>query len=130
MPPSTRNPATGPPNNSVLALTEDNQQLRSTLRSLLAENRANASLLMQPYKRGQNIETWLRRFEVAATSVGLNGVSRGIQVLKYLPDEASAWLMRTLDLTDWNLITDKLKQVYGVDPQVQKAICRRRLEST
>ncbi|KAG1322962.1 hypothetical protein G6F61_015178 [Rhizopus arrhizus] len=74
MPPSTRNPATGPPNNSVLALTEDNQQLRSTLRSLLAENRANASLLMQPYKRGQNIETWLRQFEVAATSVGLNGV--------------------------------------------------------
>ncbi|KAG1538756.1 hypothetical protein G6F49_012512 [Rhizopus delemar] len=114
---------------SIHALTEDNVQLRSTLRSLLAENRANATLLIQPYKKGQNIETWLRQFEVAASSVGLNGVSRGIQVLKYLPDEASAWLMRTVDLTHWPTIVEKLASVYGVDPHVQKTICRRKLET-
>ncbi|KAG1136134.1 hypothetical protein G6F37_012309 [Rhizopus arrhizus] len=114
---------------SIHALTEDNVQLRSTLRSLLAENRANATLLIQPYKKGQNIETWLRQFEVAASSVGLNGVSHGIQVLKYLPGEASAWLMRTVDLTHWPTIVEKLASVYGVDPHVQKTICRRKLES-
>ncbi|KAG1135271.1 hypothetical protein G6F37_013204 [Rhizopus arrhizus] len=100
---------------SIHALTEDNVQLRSTLRSLLDENRANATLLIKPYKKGQNIETWLRQFEVAAPSLGLNGVSRGIQVLKYLPDEASAWLMRTVDLTHWPTIVEKLASVYGVD---------------
>ncbi|KAG0753140.1 hypothetical protein G6F24_013164 [Rhizopus arrhizus] len=80
-------------------------------------------------QQGTKYRTWLRQFEVAASSVGLNSVSRGIQVLKYLPDEASAWLMRTVDLTHWPTIVEKLASVYGVDPHVQKTICRRKLES-
>ncbi|KAG1033434.1 hypothetical protein G6F43_013574 [Rhizopus delemar] len=37
--------------------------------------------------------------------------------------------MRTVDLTHWPTIVENLASVYGVDPHVQKTICRRKLET-
>ena len=52
-----------------------------------------------------------------------------MHMLPYLPQEAADWLTRTTNLSDPTVILAQLEKIYGVDPAVQKAICRKRLEA-
>lgn len=52
-----------------------------------------------------------------------------MQMLKYLPQEATDWLMRTANLSSAMDVKTKLESVYGIDPLLQKTLCRRKLEA-
>ncbi|OBZ80191.1 hypothetical protein A0J61_11760 [Choanephora cucurbitarum] len=96
--------------------------------ALLAEQRANGAMLIEPFERGQDISNWVRQFHLACKAIGLSERSRSIQMLKYLPKDAAAWLVRVVDLSNADAVKEKLLSVYQVDPHVQKSLCRRRLE--
>ncbi|KAI7887936.1 uncharacterized protein EV154DRAFT_566921 [Mucor mucedo] len=76
--------------------------------SMLAERRANNTTL---------------------SLVMSNATARNMQMFKYLPQEATDWLARVADFSDPLNVKAKLESVYGIDPFVQKSLCRQRLES-
>lgn len=102
----------------------------NSLASLLAEQRVNSTALVAPYAKGQDISAWIKQFHISAKALGMNNSgSRNMQMLKYLPQDATDWLMRVADLSSTTDVKTKLESVYGIDPTVQKSLCRRRLES-
>ncbi|KAI7867343.1 uncharacterized protein EV154DRAFT_453785, partial [Mucor mucedo] len=117
------------PNPSVPNVPETSQEVNS-LAALLAEQRVNNTALVSPYTKGQDITSWIKQFHLSAKALGMcSAGSRNMQMLKYLPQEATDWLMRVADLSSAADVKAKLESVYGIDPLVQKSLCRRRLEA-
>ncbi|KAI7864551.1 uncharacterized protein EV154DRAFT_181107, partial [Mucor mucedo] len=117
------------PNPSVPNVPETSQEVNS-LAALLAEQRVNNTALVSPYTKGQDITSWIKQFHLSAKALGMcSAGSRNMQMLKYLPQEATDWLMRVADLSSAADVKAKLESVYGIDPLVQKSLCRRRSEA-
>ncbi|KAI7895286.1 uncharacterized protein EV154DRAFT_495520, partial [Mucor mucedo] len=98
--------------------------------SMMAEQRVNNTALVPPFQPGQDITAWIKQFHLAAKALGMNNEgSRNMQLLKYLPQEATDWLLRVANLTSAKDVRSKLESVYGIDPLLQKTLCRRKLEA-
>ncbi|KAI7893696.1 uncharacterized protein EV154DRAFT_581876 [Mucor mucedo] len=97
---------------------------------MMAEQRVNNTALVPPFQPGQDITAWIKQFHLAAKALGMNNEgSRNMQLLKYLPQEATDWLLRVANLTSAKDVRSKLESVYGIDPLLQKTLCRRKLEA-
>ncbi|KAI7865122.1 uncharacterized protein EV154DRAFT_533590 [Mucor mucedo] len=98
--------------------------------SMMAEQRVNNTALVPPFQPGQDITAWIKQFHLAPKALGMNNEgSRNMQLLKYLPQEAIDWLLRVANLTSAKDVRSKLESVYGIDPLLQKTLCRRKLEA-
>ncbi|KAI9330008.1 hypothetical protein BD770DRAFT_449579 [Pilaira anomala] len=98
--------------------------------TMMVEQRVNSTALVPPFQPGQDITAWIKQFHMAAKALGMNNEgSRNMQLLKYLPQEATDWLLRVANLTSAQDVRNKLESVYGIDPILQKTLCRRKLEA-
>ncbi|KAI7863509.1 uncharacterized protein EV154DRAFT_586617, partial [Mucor mucedo] len=115
---------------SLSMSTSSNPEEVNSFASMLAEQRVNNTTLVAPFQPGQDISHWIKQFHLSAKSLGMNSTtSRNLQMLKYLPQEATDWLLRVTDFSSSTDIKTKLESVYGIDPAIQKSNCRQRLES-